>query len=463
MAPSSFPSHPSGLCSSFNRLCLEDHNQSLPPHPPDLCSSFDRLRLEDHNLSTQTQPDVNSTTTCQSFSSQPSRLRSSWHVLDLDITFEDPIDQLSRYASFCGPINMYPEDNDPAKWTVLEVVAFLCRDEPMQAFADHNNLIDGNSLLYHVCERNIQGLPGLRIIPHHQYVLCVIAWLQLRSPRFTLGPAGAYRIGQRKPVSVYRMIAGGTFEEKLDRENAFKSQLTCRVGCYGKDSERVCSESNDFPNSSYTSAQLYDVAWQVIPQSDFDKDSFAYGRAFSTADPPAQDATKMHPIPWKQLHGLLDSFGPLRNTDLRFRISQIDGAPDVIGPVVSLLLAVKALWQQVGSTTALARITSLDHAGLIDFRARFVEGEPRVVRAMREDLGASLDSIRDAAALAEGLLLVDRCIETMADTGIRAEIEAIATLMRPPPQTPLPSSQDMEQLVVRALRPEATNGDYQGI
>lgn len=140
--------------------------------------------------------------------------------------------------------------------------------------------------------------------------------------------------------------------------------------------------------------------------------------------------------------------GPLRNTDLRFRISQIDGAPDVIGPVVSLLLAVKALWQQVGSTTALARITSLDHAGLIDFRARFVEGEPRVVRAMREDLGASLDSIRDAAALAEGLLLVDRCIETMADTGIRAEIEAIATLMRPPPQTPLPSSQDMEQLVM---------------
>lgn len=26
---------------------------------------------------------------------------------------------------------MYPEDNDPAKWTVLEVVAFLCRDEPV--------------------------------------------------------------------------------------------------------------------------------------------------------------------------------------------------------------------------------------------------------------------------------------------------------------------------------------------
>lgn len=75
----------------------------------------------------------------------------------------------------------------------------------------------------------------------------------------------------------------------------------------------------------------------------------------------------------------LQSLGPLQNTDLRFRISQIDGAPDIIGPVVSLLLAVEALWQQVGSTPSLSRITSLDHAGLIDFRARFVEGDSREI------------------------------------------------------------------------------------
>ena len=112
--------------------------------------------------------------------------------------------------------------------------------------------------------------------------------------------------------------------------------------------------------------------------------------------------------------------------------------------MVSLLLAVEALWQQVGNTTALARITPLSHAGLIDFRARFVEGDLRVVHAMREGLGASLDSIRDAATFAEGLLLVDRCIEAMTDTGIKAEVEAIAAVMRPPPQTPLPSSQDGE-------------------
>ncbi|KAJ5510252.1 hypothetical protein N7453_002355 [Penicillium expansum] len=56
---------------------------------------------------------------------------------------------------------------------------------------------------------------------------------------------------------------------------------------------------------------------------------------------------------------------------------------------------------------------------------------------MREGLGASLSSIRDATAFAEGLLLVERCIETMKDSAIKAEVEAIATAMRPPPQTPL--------------------------
>ncbi|KGO38653.1 hypothetical protein PEX1_096490 [Penicillium expansum] len=117
--------------------------------------------------------------------------------------------------------------------------------------------------------------------------------------------------------------------------------------------------------------------------------------------------------------------GPLQNTDLRFRISQIN-APDLVGPVVSLLLAVEALWQYVGTSASLARITSLDHAGLIDFRARFVEGDPRVVRAMREGLGASLNAVLDATAFAEGLMLVDRCIETMKDETVKAEVGAIA-------------------------------------
>lgn len=78
---------------------------------------------------------------------------------------------------------------------------------------------------------------------------------------------------------------------------------------------------------------------------------------------------------------------------------------------------------------------------LIDFRARFVEGDPRVVRAIYGALGAS-DSVRDATALAKGLLLVDRCIKTITDPALRSEVEAIAILMRPPPQTPLPLAQD---------------------
>ncbi|KAF4769324.1 hypothetical protein HAV15_008478 [Penicillium sp. str.  len=67
---------------------------------------------------------------------------------------------------------------------------------------------------------------------------------------------------------------------------------------------------------------------------------------------------------------------------------------------------------------------------------------------MRKGLGTSLDSIRDATAFAEGLLLVERCIETMKDDAIKSEVEAIAALMRPPPQTPLPSSQDVGQLAM---------------
>lgn len=39
----------------------------------------------------------------------------------------------------------------------------------------------------------------------------------------------AYRLGQTKPVFVYRFVAGGTFEEKIFNMTLFKSQLTVRV------------------------------------------------------------------------------------------------------------------------------------------------------------------------------------------------------------------------------------------
>ncbi|OBT59812.1 hypothetical protein VE03_10762 [Pseudogymnoascus sp. 23342-1-I1] len=39
----------------------------------------------------------------------------------------------------------------------------------------------------------------------------------------------AYRLGQKKPVFVYRFIAGGTFEEKLHNKAIFKKQLASQV------------------------------------------------------------------------------------------------------------------------------------------------------------------------------------------------------------------------------------------
>ncbi|KAJ3942520.1 uncharacterized protein N0V96_008021 [Colletotrichum fioriniae] len=39
----------------------------------------------------------------------------------------------------------------------------------------------------------------------------------------------AYRIGQRKPVYVYKFIAGGTYEQALHNRNVFKTQLASRV------------------------------------------------------------------------------------------------------------------------------------------------------------------------------------------------------------------------------------------
>ena len=39
----------------------------------------------------------------------------------------------------------------------------------------------------------------------------------------------AYRIGQRKPVYVYRLTVGGTFEEAMQKQGLFKQQLATRV------------------------------------------------------------------------------------------------------------------------------------------------------------------------------------------------------------------------------------------
>ncbi|KAG0154080.1 hypothetical protein PDIDSM_1460 [Penicillium digitatum] len=148
--------------------------------------------------------------------------------------------------------------------------------------------------------------------------------------------------------------------------------------------ERICDTANDFPCTAFPDNRPYDHTWQTVPEPSFDGQAFTYGRPFPNQDPPAQHAAKLKLIPWEDIYEILDSFGnptarqrrrARREKEREENITQIDGGPDLVGPVISLLLAVEALWQYVGTSTNLTRITSLDHAGLIDFRARFVEGD----------------------------------------------------------------------------------------
>ncbi|OQD98428.1 hypothetical protein PENSOL_c009G05928 [Penicillium solitum] len=50
--------------------------------------------------------------------------------------------------------------------------------------------------------------------------------------------------------------------------------------------ERVCGDNHDFPDLAFTNVQPYDAAYQVIPESYFDGDTFTYGRPFPNQDPP---------------------------------------------------------------------------------------------------------------------------------------------------------------------------------
>ncbi|KAJ5962232.1 hypothetical protein N7501_007173 [Penicillium viridicatum] len=93
-------------------------------------------------------------------------------------------------------------------------------------------------------------------------------------------------------------------------------------------------------------------------------------------------------------------------------------------PIISLLLAVEALYQAVSNSKQLERITLLDYTGL-------------VIRAINEGLGDARNTIRDTIAFAEGLLLVDRYIETLSDDVLKQEVQTISNAIRPTPQTPL--------------------------
>ncbi|KAJ5958322.1 SNF2-related protein [Penicillium vulpinum] len=66
----------------------------------------------------------------------------------------------------------------------------------------------------------------------------------------------AYRIGQKKSVFVYRLIAGGTYEEKLYAKNVFKSQLAYRI-VDKKNLIRQGSNSDSTYLASYTESSQH--------------------------------------------------------------------------------------------------------------------------------------------------------------------------------------------------------------
>ncbi|KAH8673854.1 hypothetical protein BX600DRAFT_433463 [Xylariales sp. PMI_506] len=67
---------------------------------------------------------------------------------------------------------------------------------------------------------------GLNITGANRVVLFDFRW----NPQYELQAVGrAYRLGQTKPVFVYRFLCGGTFEEKMQNKGIFKIQLASRV------------------------------------------------------------------------------------------------------------------------------------------------------------------------------------------------------------------------------------------
>lgn len=67
---------------------------------------------------------------------------------------------------------------------------------------------------------------GLNITGANRVVIFDFKW----NPQYELQAVGrAYRMGQKKPVFVYRFVCGGTFEEKMQSRGIFKEQLAARV------------------------------------------------------------------------------------------------------------------------------------------------------------------------------------------------------------------------------------------
>lgn len=83
---------------------------------------------------------------------------------------------------------------------------------------------DGEAQVYLISTR--AGGLGLNIFGANRVVIFDFQW----NPSWEQQAIGrAYRLGQKKPVFVYRFISGGTFEEKILNKTLWKTQLAVRV------------------------------------------------------------------------------------------------------------------------------------------------------------------------------------------------------------------------------------------
>lgn len=91
---------------------------------------------------------------------------------------------------------------------------------------------------------------------------------------------------------------------------------------------------------------------------------------------------KDNTTPWGRVTIPDPRSGKFASTELRFQSTTLRGPNDLVGPVIKLLLAIEALYQCLPVTSEIWRIASMDHSGLVSYRALFEEGDPQVVRAL---------------------------------------------------------------------------------
>lgn len=118
-------------------------------------------------------------------------------------------------------------------------------------------------------------------------------------------------------------------------------------------------------------------------------------------------------------------------TPLRHDITALVSAssPDLVGPVISLLLVIEALTQGIADDDNACAVACLDHPSLVNLRARLTEGDKNVTNALLRSL-TSLDRFRDAMALAEGFLLMDRCLAALPAGDLRRKVQDFADRLR---------------------------------